>query len=286
MLVNKSKVTQGKPDMNQEQKADLFQAMHVGAGAFLLPNAWDAVSARIYEEAGFSAIATASAAIAFAHGVADGEKLSRREMITATGRIVRAVSVPVSADMERGYGEASKDVATSVSMLLDAGAIGMNIEDSLDKGTLRPIADMAARIAAARSAAETRGIALVINARTDVFATGGTGEAAFDETVRRANACFDAGADCAFILTQDFEMMARLIPELNGPVNVLAGGPDTPALAALGAMGVRRVSTGPRLMQKLAGGLRGYAQMLQEKGEFGCLDELIPYGEIEGWFSD
>jgi len=271
--------------MNQEQKADLFQAMHVGASAFLLPNAWDAVSAGVFQDAGFPAIATASAAMALSHGVGDGEKLSREDMIAAIRRMVKSVSVPVTADMERGYGETPQDVAASVGMLLDVGAVGMNIEDSLEDGSLRPLSDMAARIAAARQAAEARGIALVINARADVFYTGGAGEEGFTETVRRANAYFDAGADCAFILTPDFEMVARLAPVLNGPMNVLASGPETPSLQSLSAMGVRRVSTGPRLMQKLAGDLRRYAGILLNQGEFGFLDGLVPYGEIESWLA-
>ena len=270
--------------MNQEQKADLFQALHVGASAFLLPNAWDAVSAGVLQDAGFPAIATASAAIALSYGVADGERLELEQMMEAAGRIVRSVSIPVSVDMERGYGETPEDVAGAVNRLLDTGAVGMNIEDSLEDGSLRPSGDMAARIAAARRVAEARGIDMLINARADVFYCGGTGQESFDETVRRANRYFEAGADCVFVLTPDFEMVERLVPALNGPLNVLAFGAEVPSMRSLGAMGVRRVSTGPRLMQKLAGDLRRYGAQMIDEGEFGFLDGFIPYGEIEGWF--
>ncbi len=267
--------------MDPSQKALLFQALHVGGGALLLPNAWDAVSARMLEQAGFPAIATASAAIALAHGVADGEQVSRDAMVRAIARIAGAVSVPVSADMESGYGESPDEVAETTRRVIGAGAVGVNIEDQVDHVRLRPIAEMAARIAAARRAAEAEGIELYINGRIDACLIGMDGDAAYEEILARAEAYLGAGASGIFVITADMELIGRVAARIEAPLNVLAMDAAMPPLSQLAALGVRRVSTGPRLMQLMMGHLLADATRMLEDGRFDVLAGALSYADLE-----
>ncbi len=270
--------------MDQSQKAHLFQALHVGADALLLPNAWDAISARIMEEAGFPAIATASAAIALSHGVADGEQLSRQEMVEAVRRICGAVSVPVSADIESGYGRTSDEVAETVRSVISAGAVGINIEDSIEHMSLRSADDMKERITAARGAAESEGIELYINARIDACLLGMTGEAAFDETVSRAKAYLEAGASGIFVITRDTDLMTRIAHAVTAPLNVLAMDAEMPSVQELAALGVRRISTGPRLMQAMMGLLSAGLNQMRETGRFDLFQGAPSFDQLEVLF--
>src|SRR5579863_9834749 len=153
----------------QAGKAELFRAMHAGPRLLLLPNAWDAISARIVVAAGFAAIATTSGGVAWALGYADGEAAPWDEIVAATARIARAVAVPVTADIETGYGDTPAAVGRSIADIIGAGAVGVNLEDGLKTGTppIRSPADAAMRIRAAREAARVAGVPIVINARTD-----------------------------------------------------------------------------------------------------------------------
>src|SRR5439155_6480886 len=160
--------------MNQSEqanKAELFRAMHSGPPLLVLPNAWDAVSARIVAAAGFPAIATTSGGVAWALGYADGEAAPWDEVVAATARIARAVAVPVTADIESGYGATAEAVGPAIGEIIGAGAVGVNLEDGLRSGPapVRSVDDMVARIRAARAAAEAAGVAIVINARTDLW---------------------------------------------------------------------------------------------------------------------
>ena len=175
-------------------KAAALLALHAGPG-FVLPNAWDAGSARVLEQVGFPAIATTSAGIAWSCGVPDGEALDRDVMLERVGVIVAAVSVPVTADLEAGYGDTADEVGRTVALAVDLGAVGANLEDA-GNGELFPIDEAVDRIAAARAAAPDG--TFVLNARTDTYFAGTTGDV-FGETVERAVRYLEAGADCVFV---------------------------------------------------------------------------------------
>ncbi|MGC2196159.1 MAG: isocitrate lyase/phosphoenolpyruvate mutase family protein, partial [Terriglobales bacterium] len=185
----------------QKAKAMAFRAMHRGPKILLLPNAWDVVSARIFEDASFGALATTSAGIAFSLGYPDGEKISRGEMLARVGRIARAVTVPVTADVEAGYGPRPEDAARTAREVIEAGAVGMNLEDATEDAA-HPLADLPLqleKIHAVREAALKTGVLLVLNARTDVYLLKlGDPEKRYDEAVCRLVAFRDAGADCVF----------------------------------------------------------------------------------------
>src|SRR5271154_1709778 len=234
----------------QRAKAEAFRAMHDRSRILVLPNAWDAMSARVIEEAGARAIATTSAGVAFAVGYPDGEAIPRDEMIAAIARIARVVTIPVSADIESGFANDTRELAETIRRVIDAGAVGINLEDQIHDGTRRLYdLDVAvARVRAAREAAEATGVPLVINARTDVYLLGvGEPESRFEHAVRRANAYRKAGADCLFIPAvwrrTDIE---RIVPTLNGSLNLLAF-PGIPTIPELERLGVARVSVGGRL---------------------------------------
>src|SRR5579863_2302507 len=190
--------------MNQREqavKAELFRAMHSGPPLLLLPNAWDAITARIIVGAGFPAIATTSGGVAWALGYADGEAAPWDEVVAATARIARVVAAPVPADIESGYGDTPGAVGRSIGDIIRAGAVGVNLEDGLKTGTppIRSIEDAASRIRAAREAARAAGVPIVINARTDLYIKNIGDEASrFDAAVERGRAYLAAGADCFY----------------------------------------------------------------------------------------
>lgn len=267
----------------QRDKAEAFQRMHCGGAILPLPNAWDAMSARIFEAAGFAAVATTSAGVAYALGWPDGELVPRGEMIAAIGRIANAVAIPVTADIESGFGATAGEVAETVRMAIDAGAVGVNLEDTMH-GAPRTLYELPAaieRIAAARRAADAAGVPIVINARTDVYLLGiGEKSGRFDEATRRLNAFRAAGADCLYAMGQfDAETIGRLVQAVNGPLNVM-GLPGTPPVAELKRLGVVRVSTasGPARLAMTAA--RKAAQALLETGDFGIFGgDMISHQE-------
>jgi 2-methylisocitrate lyase-like PEP mutase family enzyme len=226
-----------------------LRSFHRRGDPLVLPNAWDAASAQAVERAGFAAVATTSSGVAASLGWADGEQTPPDEMFWAIARIARAVTLPVTADVEGGYGLEPEEVA---QRLIDAGAAGCNLEDSDHRagGGLLDPALQAARIARLKRAAEASGADLVVNARIDVFFRG-EGERAdrLEEAVRRAALYVEAGADCVFpILAKGEALIAALLATIPGPVNILAlaAGPSVTRMAALGAA---RVSFGGRLAQ-------------------------------------
>jgi 2-methylisocitrate lyase-like PEP mutase family enzyme len=251
----------------QRAKADAFRAMHDRSKILVLPNAWDPMSARVIEEAGARAIATTSAGVAFSVGYPDGEAMPRDEMIAAIARIARVVTVPLSADIESGFARDAREVAETVRRVIDAGAVGINLEDAIHGGppALYDLETAVDRVRAAREAASASGVPLVINARTDVYLLSiGEPDARFDHAVRRANAYRKAGADCLFIprigRPADIE---RIVAALDGPLNLLAF-PGIPTVAELERLGVARLSVGtwPTLAamstaRKIAGELLG-----------------------------
>lgn len=228
---------------------DDFRARHHGPGPLVLPNVWDAVSARAFAEAGFPALATASTAVAATLGYADGERTPRDEMFAAVTRIARAVDVPVSADVEAGYGLAPAEL---VARLLDAGVVGCNLEDSDPAtGALRDPSAHADRLASVRAAA---GSALVLNARVDVFLAGGT----VDDAISRGRLYREAGADCVYPIFAPPERLRELADGIGAPINALHL-PDGPSPAQLGELGAARITFGGGLHDRIAAAIRALA---------------------------
>jgi 2-methylisocitrate lyase-like PEP mutase family enzyme len=270
--------------MTQREKAERFRALHQGPVLLVLPNAWDAASARVIEDAGFPAIATTSAGVANSLGYPDGQRISRAEMLDAVRRIAAAVQVSVTADVEAGYGESPEAVAETVRGALAAGAVGINLEDSWESHgsrTLASVAQQQERIRAAREAAANAGVPLVINARTDLFVHSiGEERTRQDEAVKRLNAYLQAGADCAFpILVRDPQLIAALVSAVKGPVNILSM-PGTPSLDELRRLGVTRVSFGSGLMRASLGVLRRIAKELMATGSYTAPPDAIPGPEL------
>jgi 2-methylisocitrate lyase-like PEP mutase family enzyme len=268
---------------SQRQRAEALRELHAGPRLLILPNAWDVVTARLVEAAGFSAIATTSAGIAWALGYPDGERISRGEMLAVIRRISTAVRVPVTADVEAGYGSTPAAAAETARGVIAAGAVGLNLEDGTSAGDLLDAGLQVERLRAAREAGATARVPLVINARTDAFEVQAWDPARrFAEAVRRATAYHAAGADCLFVPhVSDGETIGRLAKELPGPLNVIAG-PPAPALGELERLGVRRASLGPRVVQAALGTVRRVVAELRERGTYEALtDLLIPFAELQ-----
>lgn len=267
---------------DQRAKAEAFKTLHDGPGVLMLPNAWDAASACILQAAGFPAIASTSAGCAWTMGFPDGESIGRDGMADIVARICRAVDIPVSADMEAGYGPRAEDVAQTVRATIEAGAVGINIEDSTaGHASLYPLAEAAARIRAARQAADAAGIPLVINARTDTFYPPlARTHDAFVEAVKRAEAYRAAGADSIFVpFVTDGAIIARLAAAIPRPLNVLAQ-PDTPPLKELEAMGVARVTVGGNISRAAYQAAKLAAEELKTRGTFGFAKGAITHPEL------
>ena len=214
----------------------------------VLPNAWDAGSARIFVEAGFPALATTSAGIAFSLGYPDGERISRDEMLAAVSRITRRISVPITADMEAGYGETAGAVGETVRRVIDAGAVGMNLEDRMEEKHLIEFSLAVERVRAARRAADATGVPLVLNARTDIYLMQiGPPETRWERTVERLGAYAKAGADCVFApAVKESQTIARLVAAIKAPLNILLM-PGGPSLDELERLGVARASIGSEM---------------------------------------
>ena len=261
------------------------------AGRLLLPNAWDAASARIFEEAGFTAIGTTSAGIAYAEGYRDAEQIDRETMVRAIAKIVKAVSVPVSADIEGGYGPNPADVAHTVSDVLDAGASGINLEDTAHysgPAALLGVDEQCERVAAARAAAARRGVPLVINARTDTFLLnlGADVDERIAITVDRGSRYLAAGADLVFVpLLVDPAIVRRIASQLPGPLSLMAL-PGAPRAAELFAAGAARVSIGQMAMLATLGALKRIGEELRQHGTWGSIESsFYGFGEAEALFS-
>jgi len=271
-----------KPD--QLSLAHRFRAQNL-AGGLVLPNAWDVASARIFEAAGFPAIATTSGGIAYARGLPDAQRIDRKTMVQAIAAIANAVAVPVSADIESGYGISSNAVVDTVAAVMDVGVVGVNLEDNshgnLDTA-LFGIAEQAQRIAAARTCAEQRGIPLTINARTDTFllGLGDSPEQRLAMTIERARAYLEAGADLVFVpALVDTAIIERLVAEVRGPISLMAmpGAPDAKTLLATGA---KRVSLGVAPMLAIMGAVRDIAAEVRDHGTWSMIERSF-YGFAE-----
>jgi 2-methylisocitrate lyase-like PEP mutase family enzyme len=269
--------------VQQEAKAAAFRVLHSRKDVLLLPNVWDVASARIIEESGFKAIATSSAGIAFSLGYPDGQKISRQEMLGVIACIAKAVQVPVTADVEAGYGNTPEDAGRTARAVLDAGAIGMNLEDATGDpaGALVELPLQLEKIRAVREMANRLRIPLVLNARTDVYLLQiGDPAQRYDETVRRLNAFREAGADCVFVPgLRDAPTIGRLVADLKCPVNILAG-PGSPSIPELSRLGVARVSLGSGTMRAAMGHLRRIAEELKSAGTYSKLEDAPTHAEM------
>ena len=275
------------PD-RQKQLAEAFRHAHRGPPLLLLPNAWDAMSARQFEAAGFSAVATTSGGLAWALGYADGEKAPWREVAAAHQRIVRAVRVPVTADIEAGYGETPGQVATSITEILRTGVVGFNLEDGTPRPDrpVRPIEDAVARIRAAREAANTAGVPAVINARVDLYIKNvGDPASRFNDTVRRGKAYLAAGADCIYPFgLADMDAIARLVKALDhAPVNIVARA-GTPPVAELERIGVARVSIASSAALAVMSLIKRIGEELHASGRFDVLEHSMNRPEAQQLF--
>jgi 2-methylisocitrate lyase-like PEP mutase family enzyme len=276
----------------RRDRAQHFVRLHQN-GCFLLPNAWDAGSARVLEAAGFPALATTSAGIAFSAGRPDhdsfaehpaGGRLDRATMLRRIAGIVDEVRVPVSADLEDGYGASPEVVAETISMSIGIGAAGGNIEDFTGDRS-RPLYDRELavdRIRAARAAVDSAGEPFVLVGRTDALQI----QAPLADCIARANAYLAAGADCAFIPgASDADTIARLVRELDGPLNVVMGlTGNALSLADLAGLGVRRVTVGGSIARAMYGHLRRAADELRTRGTFSYADHQVPQPELNDIF--
>ena len=268
------------------EKAERLRQLHVSGPMLVLPNAWDAGSARIFVEAGFTALATTSAGIAFSLGLPDGERISRDEMLAAVSRITRRMSVPITADMEAGYGLEPHACAETARRVIDAGAVGMNLEDRVEGKQLIEFSVAVERVRAARKAADAAGVPIVLNARTDAFeAPELPRDRRLAEAVRRGNAFREAGADSVFVpFVGDRDTIEQLVHQIRAPVNIL-GTPNAPTLKELAALGVRRVTFGSAPMRATLGLVRRMAKEWKEKGTYGTLEAYgIPFADLQKLF--
>jgi 2-methylisocitrate lyase-like PEP mutase family enzyme len=272
----------------QAQQAELFRNKHAGPRLLLLPNAWDAMSARAFVAAGFDAIATTSGGVAWSLGYADGEQAPWNEVVAATARIVRVAQVPVTADIEAGYGETPDAVMRSVTEIIEAGAVGVNLEDGTSHGPIpiRSPENAADRLRAAREAAKAAAVPIVINGRTDLYLRNiGDEVSRFDETVERGRAYVAAGADCVYpIGLRDPATIGRLVKALGAPINinVRAG---SPSVAELKALGVARASTASQLALMAMSMTRQVADELRATGRFDTLAPAMAQADAQHLFA-
>lgn len=268
--------------------AEIFHSLHRRGDPLRLLNPWDGASARIFADAGALALGTTSAGVSFSLGLPDGEQMTREQAIGALKLIVSCVDVPVTADIESGYGGSAEEVEETVREVIAAGAVGINIEDSSAEqpSALRPAGQAAERIEAARRAAQKEGVRLFINARTDVFLLGGqASDAMVEATLLRFSAFTAAGADGLFAPgANDTDSIATLARESTLPLNVLLdpGGLPVDELAPLG---VARVSSGSVPSRATIGLARRLGEEFLESGTFRTAVDAIPYTEINRAFS-
>ena len=248
---------------DREARAAAFRALHAGPSILVLPNAWDAASAALMADAGASAVATSSAAVAWAHGYPDGDALPIDRLLGALAEIARVIPVPLTADIEGGYTDDLGALGRTISGVIDAGAVGINLEDGRRDPELH-----ARKVEAARKAADRSGVKLFINARTDVFLKRLVeGEAALEEALRRAELYRSAGADGVFVpFANDPELIRALAAAIPLPLNIM-GWPGVPKAPELQALGVRRLSSATGLFRAAFGPLKRAVEAYLQTGD-------------------
>lgn len=274
--------------MNQLERGLRFRQLHAADPVFLMPNAWDAGSALMLASLGFPAIATTSAGVCFSLGFPDQEAgVSREMMLDRVGSIAAAIPLPVSADLQAGYGADPHEVGATIESAILAGVVGANIEDHTGNPVqpLHSIGHATERIRGARRAADASGIPFVLTARTDVYLAG-AGKP-FAEAVERCNAYREAGADCLFVPgASDPQTIEALVREIHGPLTVVMGlSGSALTVPQLGSLGVRRVTIGGSLARATFGLIRKAATEMAG-GTFGFADQQIPHAELSRFFAD
>jgi 2-methylisocitrate lyase-like PEP mutase family enzyme len=271
----------------QRAKAEKFRRLHTDNGTFLAPNAWNAGSARMLEAAGFPALSTTSGGIALSLGLPDYEgRLGREEMMMRIERIARAVDVPVSADLEGGYGPRPEDVAETIRQSVEAGVVGGNIDDytGLAQAPLFDLELAVERIRAAREAADKTTIPYTLTARTDCYVAGRVDP--LREAVRRANRYHEAGADCIFVPgVVDHAEIVALVQEIEAPINVVVGFAGQPlTVRELAILGVKRISIGGSLARATFALIHRAADEMMTRGTFSFADQQISDAELSSFF--
>lgn len=274
-------------DIPQIAKARAFQQMHLGPSILVIANAWDAGSARVFEHAGMRAIGTGSAGIAFSRGYPDNERIPRDVILAATGEIVRAVKVPVTADILGGLGATVEAVVATVQEVIAIGAVGINIEDGRDAGPrLEDIGKQVEIIRAIRAAVDASGVPIVVNARTDSYWLKlGDADDRLRTSIARSNRYREAGADCLFVpAVADPATISTLVAEISGPLNILTV-PGCPSISELEQLGVRRASEGSGPMRASMMLTRRIAEDLLQTGTYARFHgDAIGYAEANKLF--
>lgn len=266
----------------QKQKAELFLKFHHDKEILVLLNSWDIGSSKLIEACGYKAIATTSMGIAASLGYPDCQVIQLHEMIDAITGIVNAINVPVTVDIEAGYGNNLEEIIDSVKKFIATGIVGINIEDSID---LNPILidemEFCERISAIRALSDSLGFHLVINTRTDSFYTSqGSTREKLSESIRRGNKYREAGADCIFIQpVWEKETISTLVKEINAPINILAnpgiGAGLPPSVPELQDLGVARLSLGSSLMKATLALIKKVADELSNNGTYNLLSDTL-----------
>ena len=262
--------------------------MHVGPGAFVMPNPYDAGSAKLLSQMGFQALATSSAAAAFGLGRQDAAwAVSREDMLDHAAAIVQATKLPVNADLESGYGDLPEEVIDTIVQAIAIGCAGGSIEDATGVPD-RPLYDLdlaAARIRAARDAIDDVGLPFVLTARSEAILVGHP--QAIDEGIRRLKAYAAAGADCVFMPgLSRAENIEKVVASVGAPVNVLAGIGENPlSVAELKALGVRRISLGSSLVRRAMTAFMEASREVLEEGTFSFTAQNRPFAEFDAAFA-
>jgi 2-methylisocitrate lyase-like PEP mutase family enzyme len=271
----------------QKERAELFLRYHQGKEILVLLNSWDAGSSKLVEASGYKAVATTSMGIAASLGYPDSQIIQLSEMIEAIEGIVRAVQVPVTVDIEAGYGDDLNEIVDSVKKIIATGIVGINIEDSINLSpVLVDVMEFCERISAIRALSDSLGFHLVINTRTDSFYTSsGSPREKLSESIKRGNQYREAGADCIFVQpVWERETIATLVKEINAPINILAnpgiGAGLPPSVRELQDLGVARLSLGSSVMKATLALIKKIADELSEKGTYNILfDSLAPLSD-------
>ncbi|MGZ3503822.1 MAG: isocitrate lyase/PEP mutase family protein [Vulcanimicrobiaceae bacterium] len=272
----------------QAEKAERLRALHHGQEPLVLVNVWDAITTKVVERSGAAAIATTSAGIAFAEGVPDGEQLPRDTMLARVATIARSTNLPVTADLEAGYGTTAEGAAELARGAIGAGAVGLNLEDRAPGAPSLLATDVqAARIRALRAESDRAGVRLVINARNDFFLMDAdTSKDRLDAAIERGRAYIEAGADSFFVPGLfDRSAIAYVVQNVPGPVNVLVN-PHTPPIADLRKIGVKRVSLGSVAITHVMWALQNVAREVYDSGTFSFADKVIPYRDLNAWLRE
>ena len=266
----------------RKEKADVLLSLHTCGDLLVLPNVWNPIGARVLAKKGYPAVATASAALSASLGYEDGEKIRRSTLIDLIGRIAHSVDVPVTADIETGYGRSLSELEVTAEQVIESGVVGVNIEDSLGEGgALRTVEEQCQRISTLRQIADRRGLHLVINARVDSFVSSAfaSRDCAMEEAVVRARAYSAAGADCVYPMGPGDEATVRMLRgRIDSPINILVS-PSSASLSVLRRIGVNRVSFGPFIFRACLRKFVNVVDTLLTSGDYSCFSDMMSRSE-------